>query len=163
MKNKIFLLWFAILCLLFWDSDSAFSCKCAPFPLANRLNSTDAIFSGKTVKVKFLDSPKQNSPEPRIIVTFDVYRFWKGPVGKRFILYTVANKWSCDGFGFREGSEYLVFAYNYTQESKIDRLIKFDFSAFGKDIFGTSLCNGTKLLSDAQEELKELGPGQTPK
>ena len=49
-------------------------------------------------------------------MTFEVYRWWKGPPKKSVVLHTIYNKWSCEGYFFKEGEEYLVFAYRNREQ-----------------------------------------------
>jgi hypothetical protein len=93
--------------------------------------------------------------EPRIIVTFEVYRWWKGLPKKSVVLHTIYNEWSCEGYFFKEGEEYLVFAYR-NREQMAEKF------PFAKDTLGVHLCGGTKLLANANEELREIGAGSRP-
>ncbi|MEO2203088.1 hypothetical protein ABGV42_05025 [Paenibacillus pabuli] len=59
-------------------------------------------------------------------------------------VYTAWSSESCGYEGFEVNEEFIVFAYG-----KLDRL-------------ETGLCEGTKNLESAQEELKDLGTGYKP-
>jgi hypothetical protein len=94
--------------------------------------------------------------EPRIIVTFQVYRVWKGRPRRTIILHTVFNKWTCNGYWFKEGEEYLVFARaNDPDQAKM--------FARTKNTLGVWSCNGTSTLAAAEEDLNELGDGVVPR
>ena len=50
-------------------------------------------------------------------MTFEVYQAWKGPVRRTAVLRTIYNKWSCNGYYFKEGREYLVAAARVTDDA----------------------------------------------
>ncbi len=131
------------------------ACSCVGARGKKALDDAAATFSGKVTKVAYLDA-NQARVEPRIIVTFEVYRSWKGQPAKTMLLHTFYNKWSCEGYGFKEGKEYLVFAYLNP------RLIAEKFAA-AKDSLGVNICGATGLLADAKVQLRDLGPGSVPK
>lgn len=147
VKIVILLILVVILGLIFMQRIHSKSCA-LPESALKAMGKADAVFSGKVSKVKYLDDPKQTSPEPRIIVTLKVYRVWKGPINKEFVLHTVYNLWSGDGYFFHEDEEYLVFAY----KKKVNN----------KDVYDVKLCGGTFPQSQAEKFLKELGPGKKP-
>lgn len=123
------------------SSLNASACDCMPATFNHALSGSDAVFSGKAVKVRYLDDAKKVA-EPRITVTFDVYQAWKGPAQKEITLNTVYNTWTCKGFSFQENGEYLVFAHKQKDET-----------------LDVARCTRTRPLSLAQEDLKILGPG----
>ncbi|HEX8500199.1 MAG TPA: hypothetical protein VF659_06360 [Pyrinomonadaceae bacterium] len=129
------------------------ACSCLAPRAKKRVEGAAAAFSGKVSKVEYLD-PDEERVEPRIVVTFEVYRSWKGPRDRSVVLHTVYNKWTCEGYFFKEGEEYLVFA----GENRGHTAERF---APAKDTLGTSPC-ATKELARAEEELRELGPGRKP-
>lgn len=87
-------------------------------PIKDRLETASVIFSGKVIRVKtkFLDKFKKVS-EPRIIVTFEIYKSWKGINGKKAMLHTVYNNYSSRGYYFKEGMELIVFAYKQENDT----------------------------------------------
>ena len=134
-----------LLSLTFFQAPNAFACRCAlPF-VENALSGSDAVFAGKVSKLKYLDDPQQASPEPRVIVTFDVSQWWKGSNGKQAVLHTVYNTFTCNGYWFEDNEEYLVYA-----SKKED------------GTFGTSFCRRTNILAQATEDLALLGKGTPP-
>ena len=130
------------------------ACSCVGPRGKKALEGAAAAFSGKVTKVEYLDADEPEV-EPRIIVTFKVYRWWKGPLKKSAVLHTIYNKWTCEGYFFKEGKEYLVFAYQ-NREQMAEK-----FPA-AKDTLGVNICGATGLLATAKEELRELGPGRRP-
>ena len=67
------------------------------------------------------------------------------------VLRTIYNKWSCNGYYFKEGREYLVAAARVTDDAVREA---------SYDIGAVSLCGGTRELSGAKEDLVDLGIGK---
>lgn len=151
--NKFLVLVF-MACLLF-GARTAAACDCVGPRGKAALVNANLAFSGKVIKIKYLDNREQANPEPRIIVTFRVYRVWKGEPKRKIVLHTVFNKWTCNGYWFKEGEEYLVFAY----ASDADAAKMFPKA---RNTFGVRTCGGTFPLADAQGDVKELGAGKVP-
>ena len=142
-----------IITLLLSLPQDGLACSCLAPRAKKMLEVAAAAFSGKVTKVEYLDADEEGV-EPRIVVTFEVYRSWKGTPGKSAVLHTVYNKWTCEGYFFKEGEEYLVFA-GKNRGHTAERF------APATDTLGTSLC-ATKELARAEEELRELGRGLRP-
>lgn len=138
------LLIFLLLILFLFNNETVFATSCVIPKVENSFNNADVVFSGIVKDVKYLENPEK-VVEPKIIVTFNVYKTWKGSKDKNIILNTVFNAWSKEGYFFYENNEYLVYAYN-----KEDGTL------------GVSLCGGIKALSDAEEDLIKLGDGTIP-
>lgn len=122
------------------------ACSCAAPPsVQSELSRKTAIFSGKVKDVKqpgkigFV----QSSADP-VRVTFEVTTVWKGQVTSTTEVYTAMSSASCGFTGFAVNQSYLVSAYGTS-----DRL-------------ETGMCEMTKPLSAASQELAELGAGQAP-
>ena len=130
------------------------ACSCSGPRGKKALKGAATAFSGKATKVEYLDADEPQV-EPRIIVTFEVYRWWKGSPKKSVVIHTVYNKWTCEGYYFKEGEEYLVFAY----KNRGHMAEKF---APAKDTLGVNYCGATGPLAYAKEELRELGQGRRP-
>lgn len=152
--NKFLVLVF-MACLLLGARTVA-ACDCSGPRGKAALENAKVAFSGKVSKIRYLDDPEQTNPEPRIIVTFRVYQVWKGEPKREIVLHTVFNKWTCAGYSFMEGEEYLVFAY--------DNGPAYEAKMFpeAKNTLGVNPCNGTFPLADAQGDIKELGAGKVP-
>ena len=123
---------------------NVFACDCIPITVEDGINTSDVIFSGKVKSIKYLDNPKK-TVESRIIVTFDVFQFWKGKVDREITLYTTYNRHSCQGYAFNNNGEYLVYA-----NKQIDGNL------------GTNICKRTTLLSYAKDDLSVLSQGIIP-
>ena len=141
-------------CLLLGARPAA-ACDCVGPRGKAALVNANVAFSGKVIRIKYLDNSEQLNPEPRIIVTFRVYRVWKGKPKRKIVLHTVFNKWTCNGYWFKEGDEYLVFAHANSSEAA--RMFP-----KAKNTLGLGTCGGTFPLSDAQGDVKELGAGKVP-
>ena len=122
-------------------STQAKACSCAPpAPVKDALATSAEVFSGEVLKVEHLSN---GNPFASVRVTLRVIESWKGPLEFEKTLFTASNGAAC-GVYFREGSQYLVYA------------------SYGRAGLSTNLCTRTKSLQFAQDDLDELGPGQTP-
>ncbi|RAV12987.1 hypothetical protein [Paenibacillus contaminans] len=120
-----------------------FACSCAgPNSVQEELQKKAAVFSGKAVSVKTSGGLLRSSADP-VEVKIEVDKVWKGELGKTQLVYTARDGASC-GFGFEKGKQYLVYAY-----SDNDRLV-------------TNMCDRTKLISNAAEDLSLLKEGKLP-
>ena len=121
----------------------AYACSCiAPDTPTNEMKKFDAVFSGKVVKMdpKHPTEPVYSSADP-VFVTFDVDMVWKGLDDIDTVtIHTAQSSASC-GFEFVDGLEYIVYATQ--NEEQLD----------------VSLCSRTALMSNASEDLDELGMG----
>lgn len=95
------------------------------------------------------------------VITFEVWKIWKGPVGNRITLHILPMR-EDDGYEhFKEGQVFIVFASsNGSYKNSLLRLTGVTY--------GTSQCSGTVSTShplEYQRErvksyLRELGPGR---
>ncbi|PCJ32934.1 MAG: hypothetical protein COA90_01490 [Gammaproteobacteria bacterium] len=146
---------FLILFLISTFSYSAIAaCDKAVLQPSEAFTQADIVFHGKVANLQYLDDPEQLVPEPRIMVTFEVYEQWKGQLSKeQTIIHTTHNKSSCNGYAFKAGEEYLVYSrYNNKAESFLAKLFTSDKPA----TLGIKVYAGTKLYSDADNDLKFL-------
>ncbi len=99
------------------------------------------MFSGEVVKI---DRPSPFKSGAALETdTFRVSEVWKGPEQKTLEMHTALMGASC-GYPFKEGQEYLVYAYT------------------GKQGLEEGLCGATKPLSEAGADLRVLGDGERP-
>jgi len=119
------------------------TCSCAlpPGPRESLEHAT-AVFAGKVININVLSGTSISSADP-VEVTFEVSQIWKGPNYRTLAVITAINGVSC-GFSFKQNKEYIVYAYG--EENGLS----------------TTICSRTKLLTNAQEDLKELGEGNLP-
>jgi hypothetical protein len=124
-------------------AQQAYACSCIPPapPLESMANS-DAVFSGKVMRIDADEAPIMSSADP-VKVVFDVSRVWKGAEEGAIALSTARESASC-GYNFVVGEEYLVYAN--TSETGLT----------------TGLCSRTMPLSSAGEDLAALGEGVIP-
>lgn len=131
--------------LFILSAESAQACSCLPATPEQHLESANTVFSGRVVNVittrRNRRRPQFSFPQTR--VTFEVSEVWKGRERRRVMVMTSDSSASC-GFNFIEGESYLVYASQ--SENRLT----------------TSLCSGTKLLSQAQEDLKMLENPESP-
>ncbi len=131
------LLWF------FTNTQQALACSCVhPDPPLNELARSAAVFSGKVIQVREFHDPNSttiSSTDPTTVV-FEVETIWKGPSYETMYFTTRRSEASC-GFTFVEGEEYIVYSHD------------------GSNV---SLCSRTSILSQAHDDLEELGEGRAP-
>ena len=105
------------------------------------LSDSDAVFSGEVVDI---DRPSPFKSSAALETdTFRVSESWKGPGGGTLKVRTALMGMSC-GYPFKEGQEYLVYAYTGKQGLRVD------------------LCSQTKPFEKAGADLAVLGDGERP-
>ncbi|GAM13163.1 cbiN domain protein [Mesobacillus selenatarsenatis SF-1] len=97
------------------------------------LESSEAVFSGKIIDI----TTEKNNRK----ILFEVEETWKGVSQTEIIL---KDEWSSCSLNFSKGESYLVYADDFQGEMTSD------------------ICNRTKALSGAGEDLATLGKGTTP-
>jgi len=70
-------------------------------------DSADYVFYGIVEKIDYIGVNKSKS-EPDIDVYFDIRGNWKGKYGDK-PLRTIYNKYSCEGYFFKENNGYILF------------------------------------------------------
>ncbi len=150
-KTIVFILGWAILISsgLIAKPEAAFACSCASPVSAEKqvkdeLERKIAIFAGKVTKVIPPRQKEIMSSTDQIKVNFEVSKIWKGDLGKQTTVYTAMSSASCGYENFEVGSEYIVSAYKDPERLE------------------TNICDLTKPLASAVEELKILGEGYLP-
>jgi hypothetical protein len=119
--------------VVFTSLQAAHACSCAPPPPPiQALENSTAVFSGKVTSIAVTDFQKR--------VTIEVAKTWKGTEAGTVVVTTARESAAC-GNGYTVGQEWLVYAY-------------------GKEQLSTNLCTRSQPLQNAQEDLKELGPGK---
>jgi len=153
MRRKSFLLILGLAVLLsaglMVKPKAAFACSCAG-PLSaekqvqDELERKTAIFAGKVTEV--VPPPKKRimSSADEVKVTFEVTKVWKGELGRETVVYTAQSSASCGYENFEVGTAYIVSAYNVPED------------------LHTNICDLTKPLDSAGEELALLGDGYLP-
>ena len=135
--------------LLLVHPDLTYACKCAtPGPPSEELSRSDLVFSGRVVSIVSLDGsdgaasdPDPEAPDFGVYsIEFDVETVWKGAAHETMYLTTNRDSASC-GFTFEEDASYVVYA---------------------QDDLNVNRCSRTRLLSEATEDVAELGEGSAP-
>ena len=119
----------------------ASACQCTMPAEKPTLADSEAVFSGEVVRID-RPSPFKSGADLETD-TFQVSEVWKGPEQRTLEVHTALFGASC-GYPFKEGQEYLVYAYTGKRGLEVD------------------LCNGTQPLSEAQADLGVLGAGKKP-
>jgi hypothetical protein len=140
MRKEVFenMLKITILILLLTAYNSAIACSCRLGPVEKKLSDSESVFLGRVSTVIVLDE-KNGVNEDRIIVKFDVNESFK-KAESLVTLDTFDNKASCEGYWFKEGEEYLIYAYRM------------------KERLSTYYCGGVipKNIKDNSDFLSEL-------
>lgn len=113
----------------------AMACTCGwPDPPSTAFEEAGLVFAGTMVGVPDTDEAGF------LLVTFRANRVWKGPVATHLQVRTAPDAAVC-GFSFQVGETYLVYA----SDTELGPL--------------TSICNRTRTLAGADEDLAFLGHG----
>jgi hypothetical protein len=134
-----------VLGAVFLLPDCASACSCAVPPGSQKervefaVSDSEAVFSGEVVD---FEEGADSTPifGPIETVSFRVSEVWKGPQRETLEVSTPTQGSAC-GYAFKEGQEYLVYAYT------------------GKQGLQTDLCSQNKPLSEAGADLAVLGDG----
>lgn len=130
------------------------------------------MFRGRVVRIDHMNpiepSPSDDGPVkltsiPRAIddetlVTFRVTTSWKGPVTPILKVYATARPSMCDGYKFKEGTEYVVYATKNLDQNW-GELSRFSNGDLVYDIADCPL----RVRTDVDAEVGRLGPGHRPK
>lgn len=123
------------------------SCAIEPV-IAKEIETSEAIFVGKVIEIKnerefkIQFSPMSIFPQKKSIL-FEVKNTWKGVSQSQIIIDTYNA--ATIAYDFKVGNEYLVYA----KQSEFKRL-------------ATNICDATKELSLAEQDLTVLGAGKSP-
>ncbi|RCW46461.1 hypothetical protein [Paenibacillus prosopidis] len=136
---------FMLIALFIVEPVTVHACSCAEPPsIEDQMNRKTAIFTGKVLSLTKPDKGKFWSSADPVKAQFEVKTVWKGKLGSQTAVYTALSSASCGYEGFEVNKEYIVFAYG------------------DPDRLETGLCEGTKTLASAKEDLKALGAGYEP-
>ncbi len=131
---------------VFFLPNAVFACSCvADISQKDSFNQAKAVFSGTVLSIQDKEGFLGVNFSRRE-ATIQVGETWKGAVAGAVTVATGRDDGDC-GFAFQTGEKYLVYAY--------------DASGDYQTGLGTNICQRTKLLAQADEDLKMLGPGGT--
>lgn len=124
----------------------AFACSCVVDISQNdSFNQAKAVFSGTVLSIQDKEGFFGIDFSHRE-ATIQVRETWKGAAAGVVAVATGRDDGDC-GFAFQKGEQYLVYAHDTSGDYKTE--------------LGTGICQRTKLLALADEDLKMLGPGKT--
>ena len=138
---------------LLFGGKTAFADCPVPGTPTKELKRATAVFSGKVIDTerrKITDASSEDFGGEQLFVKLKVARWWKGGGDSDIVLRTSTvyfpdtTKEYGEGFRFSDGETYLVYAFYFN------------------GAYGTSGCTRTAKLSEAGEDLKELGEGFPP-
>jgi hypothetical protein len=110
------------------------ACKCVEEKSVEKeLETSEAVFGGKVIEIKNENSNRK--------ILFEVEDTWKGVSQTEIIL---EDEWSSCSTDFYEGESYLVYAHEFQGE------------------LTTDICDRTRELSSAGDDLATLGTGAKP-
>lgn len=123
---------------------STVPCTCIDVPLEEHIAKTDVVFSGMvaaqdTVEVHYLPTEYSSTFLTKIEVRNTILSqgAYKGAVSDTVNVFTAASDIAC-GYSFTVGNTYLIYAY------------------IRDGVLSTSICSATKLLANADADLKLL-------
>ncbi|WP_169085812.1 hypothetical protein [Paenibacillus sp. PL91] len=150
-KSLLFVLCWAILlsAAVIMKPAVVYACSCAMSPspesqVKETLEHNTTVFAGKAMKVVQPPEKQMMSSADLVQVNFEVSTVWKGELEQRAIVYTAMSSASCGYENFIEGQQYLVSASEVSEKLE------------------TGICDLTKPLDMAREELKILWEGHAP-
>ena len=144
VKRIILFLLGVVICMLF-KTGVGLACTCelpragiTPKQAASQArNKSKAVFSGEVLEII------QNPQVFYVEVRFKVENSWKEVRTNELIIRTGRGGGDC-GYNFEVGQRYLVYAYG-SNENRLE----------------TNICQRTRRLADAGEDLRLLGKGRT--
>jgi hypothetical protein len=130
-------------------------CACTEKSFAARWTEADAVLAGEVTDITMVDKkPDWGGDDPKAVVTLRVNEAYKGLADETtFTLHTTITRYTCMGYPFKKGGQYLVFAYaRKTAKRDDDALSGYTFPA---GTYGTGgLCGGAKPFTAAADDLK---------
>ncbi len=123
---------------------SAAACSCAVPGLEESVREAEVVFAGRAITVG-QEGRLRNllaGGSGLITVRFEVSRAWKGVDMQEVVLRQSVHT-TC-GYGFDQGSEYLVYARR---------------EGISGAFLSTSICDRTRPLAEAATDVRFLGPG----
>ena len=120
---------------LFSNVTPALACSCVMATPTEQFNNAAVVFVG-TVRSITTDGVSNS-------VGFNVSELQKGSSVKTITVITHQQESAC-GFDFKEGKDYVVYAYE--EDGKL----------------GTGICTGTALVADSQDDIDNFGFVSSP-
>lgn len=124
------------------------ACDCASSgPPCKAFGATPNVFSGRVAKISTIQVKMQSGDTYRqLLVLLEIERNFRGQDGKSIAEVVTGDGGGDCGFRFEEGKRYLVYAYPHPATGKLY----------------TGICQRTRLLSEAAEDLEYLARKDDP-
>jgi hypothetical protein len=132
--------------LLFPTTDLACDCASAG-PPCKAFKATPNVFAGRVTKISTILVKLQSGDKyPQRLVLLEIGHNYRGLEGQSTVELVTGEGGGDCGFSFQEGQRYLVYAYPHPATGKLY----------------TGICQRTRLLSEASEDLKYLEKKDDP-
>ena len=179
--TTIFRRMYAVLVLFVGPIPTLVACKCVQTSQSEAIREAHAVFRGKVVSIQHLNAIPQRDPntgrttflppqtDDRQIVTFLVELEWKGSIARQVKVLVTARPRMCDGYQFKEGVRYVVYATEKTRTDWDDALERMNSRLDLKVSPPTSMATveipdcPLRIRSDLDAESKLLGRGRSLK
>jgi len=126
----------------FINTGQSHACSCpTPGPPSQELAESEVVFVGEVVRTIHFQPPPNSLTDP-IAIEFAVNTVWKGPLYETMFI-APSRGTSCE-FRFVDGEKYIVYSPSKETTPEVN------------------LCSRTRLVAEAQDDLKELGRGHPP-
>jgi len=126
----------------------AVACDCANAgPPCKAFQATPNVFAGRVTNISTIRVKLQNGDDyPQLLVLLQIDRNYRGQEGKSTVEIVTGDGGGDCGFSFQQGKRYLVYAYPHPATGKLY----------------TGICQRTRLLSEAGEDLEYLARKDDP-
>lgn len=119
------------------------ACKCAEPPAAPvAASNAAAVFEGRVTAIQPVGSDD-------LVVSLEVVRAWKGAKSLEHVQVRTRKDSAACGFPFEKDESYLVYADSVPKENDLPEL-------------SVLRCGRTRVITDADADIAELGMGATP-
>jgi hypothetical protein len=124
------------------------ACDCVNAgPPCKAFKATPNVFTGRVTKISTIHVKLQSGDEyPQHLVLLQIERNYRGQEGKSTVEVVTGEGGGDCGFSFEEGKRYLVYAYPHPATGKLY----------------TGICQRTRLLSEASEDLEYFAKKDDP-
>jgi hypothetical protein len=120
---------------------SAWACDCPDVgPASKAFSNTPTVFRGRVTRISSIElNTSSGEKYSDRLVCFEVQESFRGGAGKSAEVVTGSGGGDC-GYSFREGVDYLVYAFPHPRSGKLY----------------TGICQRTRPISEAVEDLEYL-------
>ncbi|WP_158602137.1 hypothetical protein [Cohnella endophytica] len=143
--KRILLVMFSILFvvtgIVSYPANRASACSCVGGSAKDKLERSTVVFEGKVIKK---GKTRQSQFGGLREYTFDVDKAWKGVQSSKVTIYSYDGSEASCGLQFNKGQSYLVYSYLDKDNS-----------------LQTNYCSGNIPISQAGDEINQLGLGTT--